>query len=235
MQFRQQSATFLDSGRFLPVLVLAALIDGSAARSDAVPPDPSPARLGPVIVSPAELSEWQEHAFAGHTRYQVDEGGQGRALHATATASASALCRTVGLDLKILPIARWTWRLDRPPPRTDERGRAGDDQGLRLSFLYRNGTTPSSILAIQYVWSQNEPAGADWPNAFVANWHEVAARSGPAQPGTWQAEERNLREDFRAAFGRAVDRVDAICVMTDGDQTGALVEGWYGDITMQAQ
>jgi hypothetical protein len=117
----------------------------------------------------------------------------------------------------------------------DERGPAGDDQGLRLSFLHRGGTTLQSILAIQYVWSQNEPPGATWANAFVPNAHEVAARSGPAKPGTWQVEQRDLAADFRAAFGTDIDRVDAVCIMTDGDQTGALVEGWYGDITLQAR
>ncbi|MGH6891133.1 MAG: DUF3047 domain-containing protein [Dongiaceae bacterium] len=235
MQFRQQLAKPPDSGWFLPVLALAALIYGSAARSDALPSAAPLAQPGELLVSPADVSGWQEQAFVGHTRYQAEEGGQGRALHATAMASASALCRNVQLDLRTLPIVRWNWRLDRPPPRTDERGRGGDDQGLRLSFLYRGGTTPSSILAIQYVWSQNEPQDAGWPNAFVPNAHEVVARSGPAQPGAWLAERRDLPEDFRAAFGRAVDRVDAICVMTDGDQTGALVEGWYGDITIQAR
>ena len=47
--------------------------------------------------------------------------------------------------------------------------------------------------------------------------------------------ERDLGADFRSAFGRAVDRIDAICLMTDDDRTGALVEGWYGDITLQAR
>ena len=188
-----------------------------------------------MTISPADLQEWQEKSFAGHTVYRAEEGGKGPALHATAHGSASGLCRTVQIDLKSLPILRWYWRLDRAPPRADERGKDGDDQGLRLSFLYQSGTTEESILAIQYVWSQNEPVGADWVNAFVPNAHEVAARSGPARPGIWEAEQRDLQADFRAAFAREIERVDAICLMTDGDQTGALVEGWYGDITLQAR
>ncbi|MEZ5831933.1 MAG: DUF3047 domain-containing protein [Dongiaceae bacterium] len=201
---------------------------GLAARSDAAQPPET-------TLSPMDLGLWQEQPFVGHTLYRAEDGGQGLALHATADASASALCRNVDVDLKAAPIAHWGWRLDRPPPRGDERGRAGDDQGLRVSFLYRGGTTLSSILAIQYVWSQSEPAGTQWANAFVPNAHEVAARSGPAMPGLWKEERRDLQADFRAAFGQEIDRVDAVCIMTDGDQTGALVEGWYGDITLQAR
>jgi hypothetical protein len=229
MEFRQHSAIVMmppRTGWFLPVFALSALICGSAAGSDAA---------SQVVVSPSEIGSWQEQSFVGHTTYRAEQGGEGTALHATAQASASALCRSVQFDLNALPVARWSWRLDRAPPRTDERGRVGDDQGLRVSFLYRGGTTPDSILAIQYVWSQNEPLGAAWSNAFVPNAHEVAARSGPALPGTWEAEQRDLKADFQNAFGQAITRIDAVCVMTDGDQTGALVEGWYGDITLQAR
>lgn len=228
MRFRQQSDIWTKVARLAAIAALAALASGSAARSDAAPP----ARM---LISPAEPGAWQEQAFVGHTAYRVEDGGRGKALRATADGSASALCRTIQLDLKTLPIVRWSWRLDRPPPRRDERRREGDDQGLRVSFLHRGGTTADSILAVQYVWSQNEPRGAGWANAFVPNAHEVAVRSGPARPGTWVDEEHDLKADFRAAFGQEIDRVDAVCIMTDGDQTGALVEGWYGDIILKAR
>jgi hypothetical protein len=226
MRFRQQCDISTKVARPAAVVALAALAAGSAAL--ATPP-------AEVVISPAEPGAWQEQTFAGHTQYRVEDGGIGKALRATANGSASALCRTVHLDLKTLPILRWSWRLDRSPPRGDERSRDGDDQGLRVSFLHRSGASAGSILAVQYVWSQSEPQGAAWANAFVPNAHEVAARSGPAQPGAWVEEERDLRADFHAAFGQAIDRVDAVCIMTDGDQTGALVEGWYGDIILKAR
>lgn len=182
--------------------------------------------------SSGDLSGWEEYSFAGNTRYTLADGGAGTALRAVAAGSASVLCREVAVDLSQLPIANWRWRLERAPPRLDERGKAGDDQGLRVSFVRRAGWLPGSAIAIQYVWSQNEPAGAVWPNAFNAEARQVAAESGPARPGEWVAERRNLRDDFRRSFGRDIDRIDAVCVMSDGDQTGALVEGWYGDITM---
>ena len=77
--------------------------------------------------------------------------------------------------------------------------------------------------------------GAGWINPYVANAYELVVHSGPASPGKWHTEERDLGADFRKAFGRVVDRIDAVWLMTDGDQTGALIEGWYGDITLQAR
>ncbi len=182
--------------------------------------------------SAGDLSGWEEHSFAGHTRYRLEPDGAGVALRAQAAGSASVLCREVTVDLAALPVAQWRWRLDRAPIRGNERSRDGDDQGLRVSFLHRDGILPGSVIAIQYVWSQSEAEGTAWPNAFSPEAYQLAAESGPARPGDWVAERRNLREDFRRIFNRDIDRVDAVCVMTDGDQTGALVEGWYGDISV---
>lgn len=182
--------------------------------------------------SMGDLSGWQEHSFAGRTQYRLAADGAGQALHATAMGSASVLCRETDIDLAATPIAEWRWRLDRAPIRGDERSRDGDDQGLRVSFLHRDGILPGSVIAIQYVWSQSEAEGAFWPNAFSPEAYQLAAESGPARPGDWVAEKRDLRADFRRIFNREIDRVDGVCVMTDGDQTGALVEGWYGDISV---
>ncbi len=228
MQFRQQPVMCLKTVTSLRFLVVVALFYGPVSSSDAAPP-------AEETISPADLGNWQERSFKGRTVYRIEQGGQGMALHARAHDSASGLCHFVRIDLGNYPIAQWNWRLDRAPPRTDERGKDGDDQGLRVSFLYQSGTTPDSALAIQYIWSQNESAGAAWPNAYVENAYEVVARSGPAIPGEWRTERRDLAADFRLAFGREIDRIDAICLMTDSDQTGALVEGWYGDITLQAR
>ena len=227
MQFRQQSDISLKPWRILSILSMLSL-QGGSAHADATLP-----RV--LVISPAAVQGWQERRFHGETSYRVEDGGRGPALHAVAVGSASGRCLQVGIDLQSVPIVRWFWRLDQAPPRRDERTREGDDQGLRLSFLYQAGVMEEDILALQYVWSQSEQPGAIWPNPFVANAHELAARSGPAQPGRWRTERRDLQADFRAAFGQAVDQVDAVCLMTDGDQTGALVEGWYGDITFQAR
>jgi hypothetical protein len=211
---------------FLPAMQLALI--SVSAQSDAAGPHA-------VTLSPADLAHWVETRFKGATLYGAEDGGNGPALHAVANGTASGLCQKVQIDLQALPTLRWSWRLDRAPTQRNERAQDGDDQGLRLGLLYESGADEESILSVQYVWSQGEPRGAIWPNPFIATAKQIAARSGPAQPGTWHAEQRDLQADFRAAFGRDVDRIDAVCLMTDGDQTGALVEAWYGDITFQSQ
>ena len=211
---------------FLAAMLLA--LSSISARSDAAAPRA-------ITLSPADLKLWLETRFKGATLYRAEDGGSGPALHAIANGTASGLCQKVQIDLKALPVLRWSWRLDRAPTQRNERAQDGDDQGLRLGLLYESGEDEETILSVQYVWSQSEPKGATWPNPFIATAKQIAVRSGPEQPGTWHAERRDAQADFRAAFGRDVDRVDAVCLMTDGDQTGALVEAWYGNITFQTR
>ena len=50
---------------------------------------------------------------------------------------------------------------------------------------------------------------------------------GPGGAGTWQSFSRNVREDFRRFHDLEVDEVDAVAIMTDGDNTGARVASCY--------
>jgi hypothetical protein len=61
----------------------------------------------------------------------------------------------------------------------------------------------------------------------------VAAREQDAL-GRWLDLERNLLDDYRAAFDEPPGRLAAFGVLTDSDNTGADVEAWYGDIAIGA-
>jgi len=59
----------------------------------------------------------------------------------------------------------------------------------------------------------------------------VSLRSGPPdQKGQWFTERRNVREDFRRFHDRDVTVLEGVAIMTDCDDTGERMEGWYGQI-----
>ena len=62
----------------------------------------------------------------------------------------------------------------------------------------------------------------------------IVASSGSAGVGQWQTLARNLRDDYRKAFGEEAGKVVAYGVLTDTDNTGEQVTGWYGDIVFKA-
>ena len=58
----------------------------------------------------------------------------------------------------------------------------------------------------------------------------VAVRSGDQYLGDWLTEKRNVKEDFKMLFGDDVDKIDAVAVMVDGDNTGQSTTSNFGDI-----
>ena len=117
----------------------------------------------------------------------------------------------------------------------DERAKAGDDFAARV-YAVAPGEGPFALpVAISYVWAGSAPVGADWPNPFTARVRMVAVESGPAHAGTWRTHRRNLREDFRRLFGREVDELEGVAVMTDADNSRQRARAWYGDILLRAE
>ena len=69
-----------------------------------------------------------------------------------------------------------------------------------------------------------------WPSAFTSNAHMIAVRSGPARLGELLTERRNVRDDWRRAFGEDIDALDAVAIMTDTDNSGQRAKAWYGRV-----
>jgi hypothetical protein len=57
-----------------------------------------------------------------------------------------------------------------------------------------------------------------------------AIKSGAEPVGQWHHESRNVSEDIQKTFGKTITDIEAIAIMTDTDQTGAVTQAWFGDI-----
>jgi hypothetical protein len=58
----------------------------------------------------------------------------------------------------------------------------------------------------------------------------IVLESGEARVGDWVAEERNVYDDYRRAFGKDPPRVSGVAIMTDTDNTQARATAYYGDL-----
>lgn len=185
---------------------------------------------------PRAMAEWDTRTFAGETRYRLDPAGSRPALVATAEGTASARYHEVDIDLERTPILEWSWRIE-ALPRGDasERERAGDDYAARV-YVVREGLFGRlSARALNYVWSRREPAAASWPNAYTGRARMLAVASGAGRTGEWVTHRRNVRADWRAAFGESIKHIDGIAIMTDADDTGSRARARYGTIRFRAQ
>ena len=121
----------------------------------------------------------------------------------------------------------WQWRADQIAdwPEVDEQIKVGDDFQARV-YVVKKGWLPWQTRAINYVWSRQAAPGTYWPNPFASQAVMVVVQ-GPGGAGRWQSVTRNVREDFRRFHGMDVDSVDAVAIMTDGDNTGTTVASCY--------
>lgn len=185
--------------------------------------------------SQGDLSGWQIKIFSGETRYALEKSNGNLALRADSHASASGRFREVNIDLSTTPILNWRWKIDGVLEGVDERTRQGDDYAARIYVVFSGGVMFWRTRAINYVWSNNQPAGSSWPNAFTGRAHMIAIESGAARAGQWMSARRDVRADYRRAFGEEPGHVDAVAIMTDTDNSSGVATAWYGDIWFTAK
>lgn len=187
--------------------------------------------LWPVFAVSQVPEGWEPVRFEGETTYTLDDG----CWKAEARGTASGLVSKHPVDLQAMPYLHWQWQSTVRPdwPERDEKSRAGDDFIARV-YVIRKGWFPWQTRAINYVWSRQYPEGSHWPNPFASQAHMVVVQ-GPAITTGWQSFSRNVREDFRRYHGMEVNEVDALAIMTDGDNTGATVSACYRLPAFQAR
>lgn len=232
-----------------------ALLFAAFSLSPAAAPETvlAPARFS--AAAPGGLPEgWEPYSFARFPRqtdYRLAASDGVTVLRAEADASVSALLRAFRADPRAYPLMRWRWKVDHLLAKGDIRRKDGDDFPARiyvlfdydpdrLSFADRAKILLARVIygaqvpaaALCYVWDNRAAPGTILPNAYTDRVRMVVVRSGAADVGRWVAEERNLAQDFRAAFGEDPPAISGIALAADTDNTGERAVAWFGDISL---
>jgi len=182
------------------------------------------------------LDGWEERSFVGNTDYRVVRTDGQAAVRAEADGTASALYRRTEIDLAETPFLHWRWRVQGTYGNSiDETAKTGDDYPARIYVVRRGGLAFWRTRALNYVWSSAQPVGSRWPNAYAGdNVQMLAVNAGAAKAGEWVGHVRDVRADWREAFGEEIDSLDGIAIMTDADDAGGSMTAWYADIRFTA-
>lgn len=179
-----------------------------------------------------ELDPWKEHVFKGKTLYSIDLSSGDDAVKASCIDTASALYQENVVDLSKTPVLRWSWKVEDVHTRLQEKEKSGDDYPARVYVVYTpSRLTPWRTRAINYVWSNNQDIGSVWPNVFTKNAIMVALQSGkPGSSQEWKHEARNIKRDFKNFLDIDLDTIDGVALMTDCDNAGLPMTGFYKNI-----
>lgn len=225
--------------------------DGNGAAAEPAhltnpPPFSAATRLDQI---PVGWQPWTLNRNKARTRYSLVEVDQRVVVHAQADSSASGLY--VPLRERDAGILRWTWKTSGAIRNADNAQGAREDSPLRLfvAFDGDKGSLPLKdqlmyemarittgrempYATLMYIWGGKRPEGAVLPNPHTDRVRMIVVDSGTKHANEWRCHERDLRADYRRAFGTDPGRVLAVGIMTDTDNTKSKAESWYGDIAL---
>ena len=173
------------------------------------------------------LASWSEKSFSGQTQYTIVKYKGDQVLLADSKNSASALYKKIRIDLEKTPCLNWDWLVTRHLGAINERHTQGDDYPARVYVVIDGGVFFWKTRALNYVWSNNQPVGSTWSNAYTDSARMIALQSGSAHLGRWRTEKRNIRADLRQQFGEDLRYIDGIAVMTDTDNSHGQARSYY--------
>ena len=184
-----------------------------------------------------------------HTNYTLIREGDAVVVKAVSEASSSGLTRDITIDPKEYPVVQWRWKVGNLLTRSDVTRKDGDDYPARLyitfaydsskvSFFEKTKYEAARLLygqypplgALNYIWDTKAAKGTIVPNPYTSRAMMIVVESGAADVNRWITEERNVYEDYKAAFGEEPPMISGVAIMTDTDNTGEAATAFYGDI-----
>lgn len=238
--------------------IFGALAILSLSGCAAGPPAPPPA--APVSVTsfsagaagkdlPGDWRPWVLSRLKRPTRYKlVDHSGR-VVVQAHAEASASGLAHPLAVDPREYPLLVWRWKVDALVDGADVTRRDSEDAPVRIlvSFAGDIDSLPLEeriffdhfrlltgrqlpYATLVYIWENRLARESIIHNPHTSRIRMIVVESGREHLGAWREIARNVREDYRRAFGEEPGMITGVGIMTDTDNTGATIQAYYGDI-----
>ncbi len=185
--------------------------------------------------------QWEELQIKGSTEYRVVSNDGKPVLWAVGRESASGLSRYIEFDANQCPIIEWSWRVDQLQADANLNVRSAEDVAASIYFLFGDPgllSDPKLVPTLRYVWSNekvtvNEVVKSPYLPQYV---HSMVVQAGSKNLGQWITESRNIAEDYQLAFGtEPPDKIQAVVLFTDNDQTRQAVEAGYAWIKVTCQ
>lgn len=180
------------------------------------------------------LKEWEEKILKGRVIYRIEpENAKDGFVHAISDNACSGMYYKIRFDPKESPYISWKWRVLKFPDKkecTSLKDRKKDDFAARVYVIFPTLFFANSK-SLEYVWDEYIPEGAISSSPYSDNIKLFVIQSGKDKINHWIFEERNIYEDYIAAYGsKPRMKVGAIAFMTDADSTSGVAEANYDDI-----
>ncbi len=204
-------------------------------------------------VRPSTVTPWLHRTFPGKASNQfayLKLDGR-NAMGVKSSASASMLRKVVSIEPAQLDAVRFSWKVPALITDADMALRDKDDSPVRLVLAFDGDRSKLSVrdrmlselanaltgedmpyATLMYVWCNKREAGSVVMNPRTDRIRKLVLESGPKRLNRWIDYERDIRADYRQAFGEEPGRLIAVGIMTDTDNTKSSAEAWYGPVVL---
>jgi hypothetical protein len=178
-------------------------------------------------------SGWQKQRW-GSPNYDftlVEQEGR-KVLHLKSAGDGSTISKEIKgkINLKETPILEWTWKATALPQGADARKKDTDDQAAQLYVTWPRFPEAVRSRIVGYIWDTTAPAGAVFKSQKTGTVTYFVLRSGPAELGKWLTERRNVREDFKKAYGEEPEDPGILSFGIDSDDVKGTAESFMGPL-----
>ena len=173
------------------------------------------------------------------------------AIHAKSERSASMYRRFVRIEPGQLGNVTFSWKAASLMPDADVRQSESGDAVVRVMLAFDGDPSrlsartrmmfdlmhslsgePPPFATLMYVWDSRAEVDTVVLNGRSDRIRKIVLESGPTHLGQWRSYERDVRADYRRAFGEDPGALIGLAVMTDSDNTQSRAEAWYGEIRL---
>ena len=88
---------------------------------------------------------------------------------------------------------------------------------------------------LMYVWGNQPEVNSVIINPRTDRIRKMVVESGPRNLDQWMEYERDIRSDYKKAFGEEPGALIGIGIMTDTDNTQSTANAWYGPLTFSGK
>lgn len=209
---------------------------------------------GPVRAASVRPS-WTHYPLPGKspTRFHYELADGREAIVATARSAASMLRRPLRVEPGDLGSVRFSWKVPELIADADLARRDRADSPVRVILAFEGDRSRLSdreratgelvrtltgeempYATLMYVWCNQRAPGSVIRSSRSDRIRKLVVESGERNLNRWLDYERDIRADYRLAFGEDPGALVGIAIMTDSDNTDSTARAWYGPLKLTA-
>lgn len=173
---------------------------------------------------------WKSRGGDETAVYRVRSGKEAF-LEANAVNSAVAIAKKCAYELHEYPYLKWKWRVLQLPKGGDERFKESGDSAAAIYVIFEGFFRPNTI---KYVWSASLPQGTTTESPYNSKVKIVVLRNQNSPLDQWISETVDVSADYKRLFNEEPEKVQAIGLMSDSDNTSSTAIAHYREIVLSA-